>query len=52
MAYLTMLNEMMAADLERAVHQIKGLGIRYLDLKSHIFGHAIEDLDGESDWLH
>jgi sugar phosphate isomerase/epimerase len=48
MAYLTMLNEMMAADLEQAVHQIKGLGIRYLDLKSHIFGHAIEDLDGES----
>ena len=49
MTYLTMLNEMMGADLEQAAHQIKALGIQYLDLKNHIFGHAaIEDLNGES----
>jgi len=47
MAYLTMLNEMMDQDLECAIAALTELGIRHLDLKTHVFGRSIEDLDAE-----
>ncbi len=45
---LTMLAEMMDADLDAAVRSLVELGIRDLDLKNHVFGRAIADLDGPS----
>jgi len=48
MSDLTMLTEMMSPDLEKAVRGLRGLGIRWLDLKGGIFGKSIENL-GERD---
>lgn len=47
MAQLTMLAEMMDHDLETAIRCLRQLGITQLDLKNHVFGKAIEDLDDE-----
>jgi sugar phosphate isomerase/epimerase len=44
-ARLTMLAEMMDVDLAAAVRGLVELGIRDLDLKNHVFGRAIADLD-------
>jgi sugar phosphate isomerase/epimerase len=44
-AELTMLAEMMDRDLPAAVSQLADLDIRQLDLKTSIFGRAIEDLE-------
>jgi sugar phosphate isomerase/epimerase len=42
-----MLAEMMDRDLPRAVSQLAELNIRQLDLKTSIFGRAIEDLEDQ-----
>ncbi len=47
MTELTMLAEMMDHDLEVAVSRLAEFNIRQLDLKNHVFGHAIDDLDDE-----
>lgn len=44
-----MLAEMMGTDLEQAVGRLQELGIRHLDLKNHVFGRSIEDLDPDAD---
>ena len=45
MASLTMLAEMMATDTEGAVRRLREVDIVSLDLKGHVFGRSIEDLD-------
>lgn len=47
MAELTMLAEMMDRDLSAAVSQLADLDIRQLDLKTSVFGRAIEDLEAQ-----
>lgn len=42
-----MLAEMMDRDLPAAVSQLADLGIRQLDLKTSVFGRAIEDLEDQ-----
>ncbi len=47
MTELTMLAEMMDRDLEVAVQRLTELHITQLDLKNHVFGRSIDDLDDE-----
>jgi sugar phosphate isomerase/epimerase len=45
LARLSILAEILGKDLEKVAHELPEIGLSLLDLKRHVFGHAIEEMD-------
>jgi sugar phosphate isomerase/epimerase len=45
LARLSILAEILGKDLEKVSHELPEIGLSLLDLKRHVFGHAIEEMD-------